>query len=60
MRWAGNVGCMEEKVIACKVLVRKLWGRIIHRWEGNIKMDRKEIGWECMDWINLAVSLRTL
>jgi hypothetical protein len=24
------------------------------RWEDNIKMDRREIGWGGMDWINLA------
>jgi hypothetical protein len=25
-----------------------------HRWEGNIKMDLKEIGWEGVDWIDVA------
>jgi hypothetical protein len=24
------------------------------RWVDNIKMDRREIGWDGMDWINLA------
>jgi hypothetical protein len=24
------------------------------RWEGNIKMDLREIGWDGMDWIYLA------
>jgi hypothetical protein len=24
------------------------------RWDDNIKMDLREIGWGCMDWINLA------
>ena len=28
-------------------------GRLGGRWE-NIKMDLKEIGWEGMDWTNLA------
>jgi hypothetical protein len=23
-------------------------------WEYNIRMDLKEIGWEAVDWINLA------
>jgi hypothetical protein len=23
-------------------------------WDGNIKMDRREIEWGCMDWIGLA------
>jgi hypothetical protein len=25
-----------------------------HRWEGDIKIDLKEIGWEGVDWIHLA------
>jgi hypothetical protein len=25
-----------------------------HRWEGNIRMDLREIGWEGADWIHLA------
>jgi hypothetical protein len=33
---------------------RKQIGRRGHRWEGNIKMDLREIGWGDMDWINLA------
>jgi hypothetical protein len=29
-------------------------GRLRHRWEDNIKMDLREVGWGGMDWINLA------
>jgi hypothetical protein len=29
-------------------------GRPRHRWEDNIKMALKEIGWEGIDWIKLA------
>jgi hypothetical protein len=29
-------------------------GRPIHRWEDNIKIDLREIGWSGMDWIDLA------
>jgi hypothetical protein len=29
-------------------------GRITHRCEDNIRMDLKEIGWEVVDWIQLA------
>jgi hypothetical protein len=29
-------------------------GRPRCRLDGNIKMDLREIGWSCMDWINLA------
>jgi hypothetical protein len=25
-----------------------------HRWEDNIKMDLREIGWDGLDWIDLA------
>jgi hypothetical protein len=29
-------------------------GRPRHRWKDNIKMDLREVGYECMDWIGLA------
>jgi len=29
-------------------------GRRRHRWEDNIKMDLREIGWEAVDWMHLA------
>jgi hypothetical protein len=29
-------------------------GRPRRRWVSNIKMDIREIGWDCMDWIDLA------
>jgi hypothetical protein len=29
-------------------------GRPRHRWEDNVRMDLREIGWGGMDWINLA------
>jgi hypothetical protein len=29
-------------------------GRPKYRWVDNIKMDLREIGWDGMDWINLA------
>jgi hypothetical protein len=29
-------------------------GRPRRRWVDNIKMDFREIGWDCMDWIVLA------
>ena len=30
------------------------WERPGRRWEGNIKMDRREVGLAGMDWIDLA------
>jgi hypothetical protein len=29
-------------------------GRLTHRWENNIKVHLKEIGWEGVGWIHLA------
>jgi hypothetical protein len=29
-------------------------GRSRRRWVENTKMDLREIGWDCMDWIDLA------
>jgi len=33
---------------------KKPLGRSNHRLEGNIKIDLKEIGYKCVDWIQLA------
>jgi hypothetical protein len=30
------------------------FGRSRRRWVDNIKMDLREIGWDDMDWIDLA------
>jgi hypothetical protein len=50
---------MGEKRNAHRILVGKQeekrpLGRPRCRWEDNIKMDLKEIGWGGMDWIDLA------
>jgi hypothetical protein len=50
---------MEESRGAYRALVgkpegRRPLGRPRCRWEDNIKMDLREIGWGSMDWINLA------
>jgi transcription termination factor 2 len=59
MRWAGHVARMGEKRIAYRILVRKPGGRRPlgrprRRWVDNIKMDLREIGWDGMDWVDLA------
>jgi hypothetical protein len=59
MRWAGHVARMGERRGIYRVLVRKPEGkrpleRLRHRWEDNIKMDLQEMGYEGMDWIDLA------
>jgi hypothetical protein len=33
---------------------KRLCGRPRCRWKDNIRMDHIEIGWECVDWIQLA------
>jgi hypothetical protein len=59
MRWAGHVERMGAKRNACKSLVGKPEGKRPlgiprRRWEDNIRMDLREIGWGGMDWIELA------
>jgi hypothetical protein len=50
---------MGEKTNACRILVgkpvgKRLLGKRRPRWVDNIKMDLREIGWDGMDWIDLA------
>jgi hypothetical protein len=59
LRWVGHVARMGAKRIAYNRLVGKPAGksplqRPRCRWVDNIKIDLREIGWDCMDWINLA------
>jgi hypothetical protein len=48
--WAGHVACMGERRGAYRALVGKPEGRRLlerprRRWEDNIKMDLREVGW---------------
>jgi hypothetical protein len=59
MRWAGHVAHMGEERGAYLILVgrpkgRRPLGRPRRRWEDNIKMDLREVGWVGMNWIELA------
>jgi hypothetical protein len=59
MRCAGHIARIGEKRNACRISVRKPegkkpLGRLRRRWEDNIRMDLREIGWGGMDWIDLA------
>jgi hypothetical protein len=36
------------------ILGKRPLGRPRRRWVDNIKMDLREIGWDGMDWIDLA------
>jgi hypothetical protein len=57
--WVKYVTRMEETRNGCNILIGKPeWkrplGRPRCRWEDNIRMDLREIGWEVMGWIYLA------
>jgi hypothetical protein len=50
---------MGDKRNAYRILVgkpegKRPLGRPRHRWEDNIRMNHREIGWGGMDWIHLA------
>jgi hypothetical protein len=47
--------CKGERRDAYRVLLgkpegKRPLGRLRHRWEDNIKMDLKEVGWGDIDW----------
>jgi hypothetical protein len=54
MVWTGHVSCTREKRTEHKVLVGNLeskipLGRCKLRWDDNIKIDLRELGWGGMD-----------
>jgi hypothetical protein len=59
MRWAGHVARMGENRNADGILVgmpegKRPLGRPRRRWVDNMKMDLGEIGWNGVDWIDMA------
>jgi len=59
MRWAGHVALVGEMRNLYKILVGKPEGkrsleRRRFRWEDNIRMDLREIGWHGVDWVHLT------
>ncbi|KAJ4436941.1 hypothetical protein ANN_17073 [Periplaneta americana] len=59
LRWAGHVARMGESINAYRVLVgrpegKRPLGRPRRRWEDNIKMDLREVGYDDRELINLA------
>jgi hypothetical protein len=58
MRWAEHVTRMGQwrnvyRNLVGKFELKRLRGRTRRRWEDNIRMDLREIGWEIVDWIRL-------
>jgi hypothetical protein len=59
MRLAGHVARMGKKRNAYRILVgkpegKRPLGRPRRRWVYSFKMDLKEIGWDGVDWIDMA------
>jgi hypothetical protein len=59
MRWAGYVALTGERRNVYRILVgkpegKRPLGRPRRRWVGNINMDLREIGWDGIDWNDLA------
>ncbi|KAJ4447346.1 hypothetical protein ANN_09351 [Periplaneta americana] len=59
LRWAGHVARMNEFRNAYRVLIgrpegNRPLGRPRHKWDDNIKMDLREMGYDDRDWINVA------
>jgi hypothetical protein len=55
----GECSTNGEKMNACKILVgkpegKRPLGRLSRKWVDNIKMDLREIGWDGVDWIDMA------
>jgi hypothetical protein len=44
--------CMEN--IGWKIYGKRPLGRLRRRWEDNIRIDVREIGWGDVDWIHVA------
>jgi hypothetical protein len=42
------------KIVVGKPERKRSLGKPRRRWEDNIRMDLREIGWEGVDWIHLA------
>jgi hypothetical protein len=58
-RWAGHAARIEENRNAYRTLMGKPEGKRPlagpkRKWVDNIKVDLREIGWDGMDWLDLA------
>jgi hypothetical protein len=60
MKWMGHIACMGEMRNAYSIFVGKPEGKRPlgsprHRWEDNISVDLRKIGWEGVDCIHLRI-----
>jgi len=60
MRLAGHVARTGDMRNMYKIFVGKPEGKIVfgrprRRWENNIRMGLREVGWEGVDWMHMAV-----
>jgi hypothetical protein len=61
MRGVGHGACMEEMGNAYKILVgkpegKRSFGRRAHRWEDNMRMNLRGMGWEVVSgriWLRI-------
>jgi len=59
MRWTGHVARMGETRNVYNAFVGKPGGKRLfvrprHKWDENIRMNLRKIGWEGVGWIQLA------
>jgi hypothetical protein len=54
MRWTGHGERTAYKILERKPEGKRPHRRPKYRWEDNIKMDLKEIGWEGENWSHLV------
>jgi hypothetical protein len=46
--------CCQSRVLVGKPEGKRPLERPRHRWDNNIKLDFQEVGWWCIDWIDVA------
>jgi hypothetical protein len=56
IRWKGHVAHMGERTGAYRILVEKSDGRFRHRYEDNIKIYLRELGWKTWtEWMWIRI-----
>jgi hypothetical protein len=63
MKWAGHVASMGEMINVYKILDRKSsgktpLGRSRRRWEDNVRLELREIGWKAwtgLIWLRIVI-----